>query len=54
MNEKLSMQDLGRLSSDEFKASEKNKIILAPCMHVLSNICKQQEQVGTKRKIEQT
>ena len=33
MNEKLSMQDLGRLSSDEFKASEKNKIIL-----VLDNI----------------
>ena len=33
MNEKLSMQDLGRLTSDEFKASEKNKIIL-----VLDNI----------------
>ena len=33
MNEKLSMNDLGRLSSDEFKASEKNKIIL-----VLDNI----------------
>jgi len=33
MNEKLSMQDLGRLSSDEFKASQKNKIIL-----VLDNI----------------
>ncbi len=33
MNEKLSMQDLGRLSSDEFKATEKNKIIL-----VLDNI----------------
>lgn len=33
MNEKLSMQDLGRLSSDEFKASEKNTIIL-----VLDNI----------------
>ena len=33
MNEKLSMQDLGRLSSDEFKASKKNKIIL-----VLDNI----------------
>ncbi|MDF2451124.1 MAG: hypothetical protein K0S26_628 [Bacteroidota bacterium] len=33
MNEKLSMQDLGRLSSEEFKATEKNKIIL-----VLDNI----------------
>jgi len=33
MNEKLSMHDLGRLSSDEFKASKKNKIIL-----VLDNI----------------
>jgi len=33
MNEKLSMQDLGRLSSGEFKASKKNKIIL-----VLDNI----------------
>ena len=33
MNEKLSMQDLGRLSSDEFKAVEKNKVIL-----VLDNI----------------
>ena len=33
MNEKLSMNDLGRLSSDEFKASKKNKIIL-----VLDNI----------------
>lgn len=33
MNEKLSMQDLGRLSSDEFKASQKNNIIL-----VLDNI----------------
>ncbi len=33
MNEKLSMQDLGRLSSEEFKASKKNKIIL-----VLDNI----------------
>jgi tRNA G18 (ribose-2'-O)-methylase SpoU len=33
MNEKLSMNDLGRLSSDEFKASEKNRIIL-----VLDNI----------------
>lgn len=33
MNEKLSMNDLGRLSSDEFKASDKNKIIL-----VLDNI----------------
>jgi tRNA G18 (ribose-2'-O)-methylase SpoU len=33
MNEKLSMQDLGRLSSDEFKASDKNKVIL-----VLDNI----------------
>jgi 23S rRNA (guanosine2251-2'-O)-methyltransferase len=33
VNEKLSMQDLGRLSSDEFKASKKNKIIL-----VLDNI----------------
>ncbi|MES2567991.1 MAG: RNA methyltransferase [Bacteroidota bacterium] len=33
MNEKLSMNDLGRLSSDEFKASHKNRIIL-----VLDNI----------------
>jgi len=33
MNEKLSMQDLGRMSSEEFKATEKNKIIL-----VLDNI----------------
>ena len=33
MNEKLSMHDLGRLSSDEFKASKKNKVIL-----VLDNI----------------
>lgn len=33
MNEKLSMNDLGRMSSDEFKASEKNRIIL-----VLDNI----------------
>src|SRR6476661_4273346 len=33
MNEKLSMQDLGRLSSDEFKATPKNRIIL-----VLDNI----------------
>ena len=33
MNEKLSMQDLGRLSSDEFKSVEKNKVIL-----VLDNI----------------
>jgi 23S rRNA (guanosine2251-2'-O)-methyltransferase len=33
MNQKLSMHDLGRLSSDEFKASEKNKLIL-----VLDNI----------------
>jgi tRNA G18 (ribose-2'-O)-methylase SpoU len=33
MNEKLSMQDLGRLNSDEFKASEKNKLIL-----VLDNV----------------
>jgi len=33
MNEKLSMDDLGRLSSDEFKATEKNKIIL-----VLDNV----------------
>jgi 23S rRNA (guanosine2251-2'-O)-methyltransferase len=33
VNEKLSMHDLGRLSSDEFKATEKNKIIL-----VLDNI----------------
>ena len=33
MNEKLSMQDLGRLSSDEFKAVEKNKVVL-----VLDNI----------------
>lgn len=33
MNEKLSMQDLGRLSSDEFKNTSKNKIIL-----VLDNI----------------
>ena len=33
MNEKLSMQDLGRLSSDEFKASKKNNIVL-----VLDNI----------------
>lgn len=33
MNEKLSMNDLGRLSSDEFKASEKNRIIL-----VLDNV----------------
>ena len=32
-NQKLSMNDLGRLSSDEFKATEKNKIIL-----VLDNI----------------
>lgn len=33
MNEKLSMQDLGRMSSEEFKSTEKNKIIL-----VLDNI----------------
>lgn len=33
MNEKLSMQDLGRLSSDEFKTSDKNKVVL-----VLDNI----------------
>ena len=33
MNEKLSMHDLGRLSSEEFKASKKNNIIL-----VLDNI----------------
>lgn len=33
MNEKLSMDDLGRMSSEEFKATEKNKIIL-----VLDNI----------------
>jgi len=33
MNEKLSMNDLGRLSSVEFKATTKNKIIL-----VLDNI----------------
>jgi tRNA G18 (ribose-2'-O)-methylase SpoU len=33
MNEKLSMQDLGRMSSEEFKTTEKNKIIL-----VLDNI----------------
>ncbi len=33
INEKLSMQDLGRLSSDEFKAIQKNKIIL-----VLDNV----------------
>lgn len=33
MNQKLSMHDLGRLSSEEFKASKKNKIIL-----VLDNI----------------
>ena len=33
MNEKLSMHDLGRLSSDEFKAMPKNKIVL-----VLDNI----------------
>lgn len=33
MNEKLSMQDLGRLSSEEFKASDKNKVVL-----VLDNI----------------
>ncbi|MES2762238.1 MAG: RNA methyltransferase [Bacteroidota bacterium] len=33
MNQKLSMQDLGRMSSEEFKASQKNKIIL-----VLDNI----------------
>lgn len=33
MNKKLSMQDLGRLSSEEFKATPKNKIIL-----VLDNI----------------
>lgn len=33
MNQKLSMQDLGRLSSEEFKAREKNKVIL-----VLDNI----------------
>ena len=32
-NQKLSMDDLGRLSSDEFKATKKNKIIL-----VLDNI----------------
>ena len=33
MNEKLSMQDLGRMSSEEFKATKKNKVIL-----VLDNI----------------
>jgi 23S rRNA (guanosine2251-2'-O)-methyltransferase len=33
MNEKLSMNDLGRLNPDEFKAIEKNKIVL-----VLDNI----------------
>lgn len=33
MNEKLSMQDLGRMSSEEFKSTKKNKIIL-----VLDNI----------------
>src|SRR6478672_8152218 len=33
MNEKLSMQDLGRMSSEEFKSTEKNKVIL-----VLDNI----------------
>lgn len=33
MNEKLSMQDLGRMSSEEFKSTEKNKIVL-----VLDNI----------------
>ena len=33
MNEKLSMHDLGRLSSNEFKAAQKNKIII-----VLDNI----------------
>lgn len=33
MNQKLSMHDLGRMSSEEFKASTKNKIIL-----VLDNI----------------
>lgn len=33
MNEKLSMHDLGRLSSDEFKSTSKNKVIL-----VLDNI----------------
>jgi len=33
MNQKLSMDDLGRLSSDEFKVTEKNKIVL-----VLDNI----------------
>ena len=33
MNQKLSMSELGRMSSDEFKASDKNKIIL-----VLDNI----------------
>lgn len=33
MNEKLSMQDLGRLNPEEFKSTEKNKIIL-----VLDNI----------------
>ena len=33
MNQKLSMNDLGRMSSEEFKASTKNKIIL-----VLDNI----------------
>jgi len=33
MNQKLSMHDLGRMSSEEFKASKKNRIIL-----VLDNI----------------
>lgn len=33
MNEKLSMQDLGRLSRDEFKATQKHKVVL-----VLDNI----------------
>lgn len=33
MNEKLSMKDLGRLSRDEFKTSQKNKVVL-----VLDNI----------------
>ena len=33
MNQKLSMHDLGRMNSEEFKASKKNKIIL-----VLDNI----------------
>jgi len=33
MNQKISMNDLGRLTPDEFKASEKNKIIL-----VLDNV----------------